>query len=68
MDKDFSLYTSAVRVQQSKVEVIADMDDIVLELLLQFEKTNRVRPVNVSPFRWFVPADRPLDIILPRRR
>lgn len=51
MDSKCTLYGTSIRVQSSRIEVIAQMDEMVLQLLQQFHKRLNVRPQRLLMFR-----------------
>ncbi|KAK4057062.1 hypothetical protein OIO90_001962 [Microbotryomycetes sp. JL221] len=51
MDSKCTLYGTSIRVQSSRIEVIANMDQMVLQLLQQFEARLRVKPKRLIMFR-----------------
>lgn len=51
MDSKASLYGTSIRVQSSRVEVIAHLDQMTSALIKQFETKLRVRPQRLIFFR-----------------
>lgn len=48
MDRQFALYGNSIRVQPHRVEVIETLTPMVMDLLRQFNKTNKTPPTRVS--------------------
>ena len=51
MDAHPSRYSATVRVQQHRQEIIADLSNMVKELLVQFYKSTRFKPTRIIFYR-----------------
>jgi eukaryotic translation initiation factor 2C len=51
MDGHPSRYCAAVRVQKHRQEVIDDLSNMVKELMIQFYKNTRYKPVRIIIYR-----------------
>ncbi|SCZ89482.1 BZ3500_MvSof-1268-A1-R1_Chr1-1g01209 [Microbotryum saponariae] len=51
MNKDFTLYGSRIHVQNSRVELITDLEGMMMDLLRQFHATNKVPPARLVFYR-----------------
>lgn len=47
-------YTSKLRLQQPKVEMIEDLKEIMKELLLNFERKTGHKPFQIIFYRYFI--------------
>ncbi|KAG6848643.1 hypothetical protein H0H93_015297 [Arthromyces matolae] len=51
VDDDFVQFPASLRIQQSKKEMLAELDEMLVERLLSYEKNNKKLPERVLVFR-----------------